>query len=155
MGKAHDVSMDRLYLANEMFVFLHPANKCVLVHTSVQSPRNNFVRIPAIQITEETLVAVERRLSATSKGKGAGVTGWTYEHILVAVQVSREGRRAVLQFINLILAGTLPRSCFLLKSLLVGLEKMRGGAPTGGVRPIAMGEVWYRIAMICALVQKG
>ena len=125
------------------------------LHPEAAPPTTLSTDVPAIQITEETLVAVERRLSATSKGKGAGVTGRTYEHILVAVQVSSEGRRAVLQFINLILAGKLPWSCFLLKSLLVGLEKMQDGAPTGGVRPIAMGEVWYRIAMISALVQKG
>ena len=79
------------------------------LHPEAAPPTTLSTDVPAIQITEETLVAVERPLSATSKGKGAGVTGWTYERILVAVQVSSEGRRAVLQFINLILAGTLPR----------------------------------------------
>ena len=91
-------------------------------------------------------MAVGGLLSATSKGNGAGVTGWTYEHILVVVQVSSEGRRADLQFINLILAGELPRSCFLLKS------SWRDSRSCGMGHQLA---VWYRIVMICALVQKG
>ena len=125
------------------------------LHPEAAAPAALETDVPAIQISEETLVAVEKRLSANSRGTAGGVTGWTYEQALVPVRVSSEGRRAVLQFVNLILSGKLPRSCFLLESLLVGLEKTKDGVPTGDVRPIAIGEVWYRLAMICALVQKG
>ena len=71
------------------------------------------------------------------------------------MRLSEEGRRATPKFINLILSGKLPRAGFLLESLLVGLLKLTDGAPNGGVRPIAIGEVWYRLAIICALVQRG
>jgi hypothetical protein len=125
------------------------------LHPEAGAPVPLATDVPAIQISEETLVAVEKRLSAHSRGTAGGVTGWTYEQALVPVRVSGEGRRAVLQFINLILSGALPRTCFLLESLLVGLAKTKDGVPTGDVRPIAIGEVWYRLAMICALVQKG
>ncbi|NJN00174.1 MAG: hypothetical protein HC793_00350 [Aquincola sp.] len=125
------------------------------LHPEAVAPHALETDVPAIQISEETLEAVEKRLSAHSRGTAGGVTGWTYEQALVPVRVSSEGRRAVLQFINLILSGKLPRNCFLLESLLVGLVKLKDGVPTDGVRPIAIGEVWYRLAMICALVQKG
>ena len=125
------------------------------LHPEADEPDPLGTDTPALQISEETLIAVEKRLSAHSRGTAGGVTGWTYEQALVPVRVSGEGRRAVLQFINLILAGKLPRNCFLLESLLVGLAKLKDGVPSGDVRPIAIGEVWYRLAMTCALVQKG
>lgn len=125
------------------------------LHPEADAPAALEADMPAIRISEETLEAVEKRLSAHSRGTAGGVTGWTYEQALVPVRVSSEGRRAVLQFINLILSGKLPRNCFLLESLLVGLAKLKDGVPSGDVRPIAIGEVWYRLAMICALVQKG
>ena len=57
------------------------------LHPEAVPPTTLSTDVPAIQITEETLVEVERRLSATSKGKGAGVTGWTYEHILSLIHI--------------------------------------------------------------------
>lgn len=129
--------------------------KLQALHPQAEAPAALLSDVPAIKISEETLVAVEKRLSARNNGTAGGATGWTYEQALVPVQVSSEGRRAVLKFLNLILSGTLPRSSFLLESLLVGLAKLREGIPTGDVRPIAIGEVWYRLSMICALVQKG
>jgi hypothetical protein len=63
--------------------------------------------------------------------------------------------RAALRFINLLLSGSLPRSSFVLQSVMVGLQKLTDGAPIGGVRPIAIGEAWYRLAMLCALTDVG
>ena len=40
------------------------------LHPEAVPPTTLSTDVPAIQITEKTLVAVERRLSATSKGKG-------------------------------------------------------------------------------------
>lgn len=125
------------------------------LHPQAAPPTALAINVPAIQVSAETLEAVEKRLSANSRGKAGGATGWTYEHALVPMRVSEEGRRATLKFINLILSGKLPRTGFLLESLLVGLLKLTDGAPNGGVRPIAIGEVWYRLAIICALVQRG
>ena len=121
----------------------------------MEPPAALATNVPAIQISAQTLDATEKRLSANSRGKAGGATGWTYEHALVPMRVSEEGRRASLKFINLILSGKLSRAGFLLESLLVGLLKLTDGAPNGGVRPIAIGEVWYRLAIICALVQRG
>ena len=74
--------------------------------------------------------------------------------ICACAQSSGDGLRAVLRFINLILSGTLPRASFLLSSVLVALQKVTDGVPDGGVRPIAIGEAWYRLAMLCALSVK-
>ena len=46
------------------------------------------------------------------------------------------------------LSGKLPRSEWLLDSLLVGLSKTDG---SHGVRPIAIGEAWYRLVGTCVL----
>lgn len=70
------------------------------------------------------------------------------------MRVSDEGRRATLKFINIILSGKLPRAGFLLESLLVGLLELTDGA-NREVQPIAIGDLWYRLAIICALVQRG
>jgi hypothetical protein len=59
--------------------------------------------------------------------------------------------RVALRFINLLLSGSLPRSSFVLESVMVGLLELPDGAPNGGVRPITIGEAWYRLAMLCAL----
>jgi hypothetical protein len=75
--------------------------------------------------------------------------------ICACVQASEDGLRAALRFINLLLSGSLPRSSFVLESVMVGLLKLTDGAPNGGVRPIAIGEAWYRLAMLCALTDVG
>ena len=75
--------------------------------------------------------------------------------ICACVQSSEDGFRAALRFVNLILSGTLPRVSFILGSVLVGLQKVTDGVPDGGVRPIAIGEAWYRLAMLCALSDVG
>lgn len=111
--------------------------------------------VPALQISAETLLAVCKRVSAHNRGTAGGPTGWTYEMICACVQSSDDGLRAVLRFTNLILSGTLPRSSFILGSVLVALQKVTDGVPNGGVRPIAIGEAWYRLAMLCALSDVG
>ena len=62
------------------------------------------------------------------------------------MKASSAARNAAFAFIYLILSGELPRHGSLLDSSLIGLQK-----PDGGVRPIAIGEVWYRVAGLCAL----
>lgn len=75
--------------------------------------------------------------------------------ICACAQASEEGLRACKKFIDLILSGTLLRAGFVLESALVGLQKLTDGVPNGGVRPSAIGEVWYRMAMMCALTEVG
>ena len=105
---------------------------------------------PALSISSQALTAVLQRVSAHHRGTAGGPTGWTYEMISAAALATHDGFRAVLRFVNLILSAKLPHDCFILESSLVGLQK-----PAGGVRPIAIGEAWYRLAMLCALSEVG
>ena len=57
---------------------------------------------------------------------------------------STEGCNAALADTNLILGGGLPRHGSLLDATLVGLQKQ-----DCSVRPIAVGETWYRITRLC------
>ena len=125
------------------------------LHPDAESPAPIDAEEPALQTSAETLLAVCKRVSAHKRGTAGGPTGWTYEMICACVQSSGDGLRAALQFVNLILSGVLPRSSFLLGSVLVGLQKVTDGVPDGGVRPIAIGEAWYRMAMLCALSDLG
>jgi len=72
------------------------------------------------------------------------------EHIVQAAQASAAARRAVLKVVNLLLSGELVRSDALLGASLIGLQKP--GGPGAGVRPIAIGEAWTRLASLCALI---
>ena len=104
---------------------------------------------PALQINAETLGAVLRRWRG-KRGTAPGLSGLTPEHIVAAAEVSDETCGAILEFINLMLSGKLPRHGALLDSALIGLMK-----PNDDVRPIAIGEVWYRLAASCALAAIG
>ena len=100
---------------------------------------------PALQIDDEiwrkTLERVRSKL-----GAAGGPSGWTFEHVIAAVDSSTAAFSAALAFINLMLSGELPRHSGLLDSTLIGLTK-----PDGSVRPIAIGEVWYRLATQCII----
>jgi hypothetical protein len=120
------------------------------LHPPADPPAALAAEEPALQINADALCAVLRRVSAHNRGTAGGPTGWTYEMICAAANATEDGLRAVLRFVNLILAGALPRDSFVLESSLVGLQK-----PGGGVRPIAIGEAWYRLAMLCALAEVG
>ncbi len=105
---------------------------------------------PPLQVSGDILRGVLARLGAHHRGSAGGPTGWTFEMVCAAAQASDAGFQSVLAFVNLVLSGELPRASFLLDSSLIGLCK-----PGGGVRPIAIGEVWYRISMLCALAAVG
>jgi hypothetical protein len=125
------------------------------LHPGADPPAALAINAPALEVSAETLVAVCKRVSAHNRGTAGGPSGWTYEMICACVQASEDGMRAALRFINLLLSGSLPRSSFVLKSVMVGLLKLTDGVPSGGVRPIAIGEAWYRLAMLCALTDVG
>eukprot|EP00892_Ulva_mutabilis_P011423 jgi/Ulvmu1/8653/UM046_0058.1 len=72
---------------------------------------------------------------------------------LEAPYPDRTGERtgeAMRRFVNLLLSGTIPHSDLLLASRLIAIAK-----PNGGVRPIAIGEAFMRLAGICALAASG
>ena len=101
---------------------------------------------PALQVTLDQLDTALAR-AERNRGAAGGPTGWTFEQLRAAVKASPEAREGAHGVVNLLLSGKLPRCGVLLDSLLIGLAK-----PTGGVRPIATGEVWYRLSGLCALV---
>lgn len=74
---------------------------------------------------------------------------WTCEMICAACQTSDAATQATLEVAevaHLILSGELPRETYLIDGSLIGLQ-----APNGGVRPIAISEVWYGFAGIWPL----
>jgi hypothetical protein len=74
-----------------------------------------------------------------------GLADWTYEHILDAT-CRPSARRACVAFLNDMLAGCLPHAPELLDSDGLPLRE-----PPGGIRPIAIGEAWLRLAALCAV----
>ena len=85
-------------------------------------------------------------MSDYHRGTAAGPSVWTFEMICAACQSSDAALDVTLELIILILLGELRRVDFLPDGLLIGLEN-----PGGGVRPIAISEMWSRFAGVCAL----
>ena len=77
-----------------------------------------------------------------------GPSGTTCEHMVSTLKGNDRALELGVQIINLILSGTLSRCGSLLDSHLVALSKP--GRPRS-MRLIADGEVWQRLASLCAL----
>ena len=101
----------------------------------------------AMQIDEETLAKVCR---VAPRGSAAGTSGTTYEHVVSPIKGSDRALELGVQFLNLLLSGALPRCDSLLDSRLIALSKP--GRP-GSIRPIAVEEVWQRLASLCSLAK--
>ncbi len=100
--------------------------------------------VPAVVVTADDLNAVLRRLPA---GSAPGPSGWTYEHIRAAATSSPAAHDSVLRVVNLLVSGSLPHIPALVASHLIALRKPGGR----GIRPLAVGEVWLRLAGLCAM----
>jgi hypothetical protein len=86
-------------------------------------------------------------LNALPRGRAGGPSGWTYEHVKAAADTSQATFEAILRLVNAMVAGRLPHLYTLLDSNLVAVQKPGGR----GVRPLAIGKAWVRIATQCAL----
>ena len=115
------------------------------LHPSAPPPPAQNPTAAAMEVTMDTFRDALRSLP---KGSSAGPSGWTYEHIKAATQTDVIACDAALRFVNAIIGGKLPHLPELLDSTLIGLEKPGSG---GGIRPIAIGEVWLRLAGLCAM----
>ena len=113
------------------------------LHPAAPPPQVPAPTAAAVVITDEIFSDV---LHALPKGSAPGPSGWTYEHIKAATQSRGPAFQAILRVINAIVSGALPHLPELLDSTLIALVK-----PGGGLRPIAIGEVWYRLAGLCAM----
>jgi hypothetical protein len=69
-----------------------------------------------------------------------GISGWTH-HLLAIALRSPSVLKAIRTLTGLIQAGTAPGQPFLCASRLIPLQK-----PDGGLRPIAVGDIIYRLA---------
>jgi hypothetical protein len=78
---------------------------------------------------------------------GPGLSRWTYDHIRAATGTSPTATSAIFELLNLLVRGHLPNLPSLSASALIAIEKPGGR----GVRPIAVGEVWLRLASLCAM----
>ena len=78
--------------------------------------------------------------------RAPGPSGWRWEHIRQCYAVPRF-QAALLAFVNQLLAGNAPRCPDLQASRLICLDK-----GNGGVRPIAMPEVWAKLADSASLL---
>lgn len=114
------------------------------LHPSAPPPPAPAPTVAAVEVTLEVLKKVLRVLP---RGSAAGLSGWTYEHIKAATKTPDSAVHATLRLINAIVKGKLPHLPELLDSTLIGLEKPEGR----GIRPIAVGEVWFRLAGLCAM----
>eukprot|EP00892_Ulva_mutabilis_P011449 jgi/Ulvmu1/8677/UM047_0015.1 len=95
---------------------------------------------------EVSAARFEAILRNLTQGSAAGPSGWTYEHVRSAGLYNERTGEAMRRFVNLLLSGTIPHSDPLLASRLIAIAK-----PNGGVRPLAIGEVFMRLAGIYAL----
>jgi hypothetical protein len=84
-------------------------------------------------------------LARFHRGTSPGLTALTYEHILDATR-RPSARQACIATLNDILANRLPQVPQLLDSDGLPLRK-----PAGGIRPIAIGEAWLRLAALCTV----
>jgi hypothetical protein len=94
-------------------------------------------------ITHKTLKKVIKRFP---RGSAAGPSGLTYEHLKAALSGSRSAREHALMLVNRNLSGDMLPMPEMLASRLVAPQKRKGG-----VRPIAVGEVWLRFCSLCAI----
>ena len=117
------------------------------LHPVEEKPTAPLQMPDALQIDEETLAKV---CGAAPRGSAAGPSGTTYEHVVSALKGRDRALELGAQFINLILSGALPRCESLLDSRLIALSKP---SRPGSIRPIAVGEVWQRLASLCALAK--
>jgi hypothetical protein len=113
------------------------------LHFPEPHPPVPISEVPPAAVTEHNLAKV---LKSLPHGSTAGPSGWTYEYVKAATSTSDDTRAAVLRLMQAVVHGDLPHLPCPLDARLLPLEK-----PSSGIRPIAVGEVWYRLAALCAL----
>ena len=114
-------------------------------------PQSEPAEFDASTTTPVTILAehLDEVLNRAPKGSAPGPSNTTYEHAITICRSGTDAFQAVLKFMNQIVSGKVPDIPELRASRLIALKKP---APGFGVRPIAIGEVWLRLAALCALV---
>ena len=90
-----------------------------------------------------TLEAISDAIGSIGREKAPGLSGWTRPLLdLATASPSSPVLLALRLLADIIRQGTAPGPDLLCASRLIGLEK-----PDGGVRPIAVGDLLYRVAL--------
>jgi hypothetical protein len=124
------------------------ANRATLLEKHPIGPekplqRKTYPR-PGQPITEE---AVLQAIASIGKEKAPGLSGWT-RPLLSLVATKGSPVTGFLRLLaDMIRQGTAPGAPLLCASRLIGL-----GKPDGGIRPIAIGDLIYRVAMKAILI---
>ena len=118
-------------------------NRAILLEKHPIGSKDPFSRKtrprPGQPITEEAILA---SIATIGKEKAPGLSGWT-RPLLNLVSKADSPVIAFLRLLaDMIRQGTAPGADLLCASRLIGLEK-----PDGGIRPIAMGDLIYKVAM--------
>lgn len=100
---------------------------------------------PGQPVTQE---AILEAISSINKEKAPGLSGWTRPLLDLAIGQPSSPIVAFLRLLaDMIRQGTAPGVSLLCASRLIGLEK-----PNGDLRPIAIGDLVYRVAMKAILI---
>ena len=100
------------------------------------------------QVPEFDSMLVKKMLKSFSRGTAAGPTGLRAQHLKDAVRSAHgdEATEQLTSIINLLARGDAPT---LVAQHLAGASLMALQKPTGGIRPIAVGEVLRRLVAKC------
>jgi hypothetical protein len=105
-----------------------------------QDPFSKTSPSPGPLIKEE---AIRAAITSINKEKAPGLSGWTRPLIDIATSGPKSPVIAAIRLLaDMIRQGTAPGAELLCASRLIALEK-----PNGGIRPIAIGDLIYRIAL--------
>jgi hypothetical protein len=143
LGRASRTLIDPVLIAPNT-----AANRATLLEKHPIGPEKPFQRKtyprPGQPVTEATVL---KAIASIGKEKAPGLSGWTRP----LLDLVTGGDSPVIGFLRLladmIRQGTAPGAPLLCASRLIGLEK-----PGGGVRPIAIGDLIYRVAMKAILL---
>ena len=119
---------------------LHPASE-----DDQLPPLPDIAEEDFVHVTEDDLKRLLRE--ACRRHSSGGPSGWTY-HYMKAAMTEEAVRKCFLSLIRRILTDTLPPQA---RKLLLACRLVPFKKPQGGLRPIAVGEVFARIASALAV----
>ncbi|PVH67462.1 hypothetical protein DL98DRAFT_642167, partial [Cadophora sp. DSE1049] len=110
-----------------------------------ENPFGNANPSPGQNIAPET---VRQAIRSINREKAPGLSGWTRPLLDIALNSTNSPvNTALTHLANMIRQGTAPGVDLLCASRLIGLQK-----PDGGVRPIAIGDLIYKVALKAILI---
>jgi hypothetical protein len=110
-----------------------------------ENPFGNANPTPGQNIEE---VTIRKAIRSINREKAPGLSGWTRPLLDIAIYTANSPViKALTHLANMIRQGTAPGVDLLCASRLIGLQK-----PDGGVRPIAIGDLIYKVALKAILL---